>query len=137
MASRPEPLKRNVATLLDWSLVEKGIETRLQSSTSREHAFQSYILENVFGAFPDSTDEYIVDGGLDRGIDFIYIDHDARVINIASTKVVVEFKKAVRNFPDAAIDKIISFIDDLIHRRESLPIDTNPLLALKIKERMS
>ena len=134
MAVGPAPFKRNAATLLDWSLVEKGIETRLQSSPSREHAFQSYVLENVFGALPDTTDEYIVDGGLDRGIDFIYIDHDTRTINIASTKVVLEFKKAVRNFPGAAIDKIISFVDDLIHRRDSLLVDTNPLLALKIKE---
>jgi AIPR protein len=134
MAARPAPLQRNAATLLDWSLVEKGIEARLQNSPSRKHAFQSYVLENVFSVLPDTTDEYIVDGGLDRGIDFIYIDHDARSINIASTKVVVEFKKAVRNFPGAAIDKVISFVDDLIHRRESLLADTNPLLALKIRE---
>jgi hypothetical protein len=134
MAARPEPLKRNVATLLDWSLVEKGIETRLQSSPSREHAFQSYVLENVFGVLADAIDEHIVDGGSDRGIDFIYIDHDSRTINVASTKVVVEFKKATRNFPGAAIDKIISFVDDLIHRREDLLVETNPLLALKIRE---
>jgi len=134
MAMGATPLKRNVATLLDWSLIEKGIESRLPSSPSREHAFQSYVLENVFAVLPDATDEYIVDGGLDRGIDFVYIDHDARTINIASTKVVISFKKAVRNFPGAAIDKIISFVDDLIHRRESLLDETNPLLKLKIQE---
>ena len=134
MAARPAPLKRNVPTLLDWSLVEKGIESRLQFSPSREHAFQSYILENVFGVLADATDEHIVDGGLDRGIDFIFVDHETRTINIASTKVVIAFKKAVRNFPGAAIDKIISFVDDLIHRYERVLAGANPLLALKIRE---
>jgi hypothetical protein len=134
MANAAVALQRNVPTLLDWSTVEKGIETRQNSSPTRDHAFQSYVLENAFGVLPDSIDEHIVDGGLDRGVDFIYIDHEANVINIASTKVVVSFKKSVRNFPGAAIDKIISFIDDLIHRREKLLADTNPLLTLKINE---
>lgn len=134
MASTAIVLKRNVPTLLDWSIVEKGIEIWQHNSPSRDHAFQSYVLENAFGVLADSIDEHIVDGGLDRGVDFIYIDHEANVINIASTKVVISFKKSVRNFPGAAIDKIISFIDDLIHRREKLLADTNPLLALKINE---
>lgn len=134
MANTPLAINKNLATLLDWSMVEKGIETRLQFSPSREHAFQSYVLENEFGILPDSADEHIVDGGLDRGIDFIYIDHDSKLINIASTKVVVSFKKAVKNFPGAAIDKSIAFIDDLIHRREAMLQDVNPLLALKVRE---
>lgn len=134
MAEKVAALKKNVPTLLDWSIVEKGIETRLPSSPSREHAFQSYVLENVFGALPDTIDEHIVDGGADRGVDFIYIDHEANVINIASTKVVISFKKSLRNFPGAAIDKIITFIDDLIHRRERLLIDSNPPLAFKVNE---
>jgi len=68
MAARPAALGKNAATLLDWSLVEKGIESRLQTSPSREHAFQSYILENVFGVLADAADEHIVDGGLDHGL---------------------------------------------------------------------
>ena len=73
MAVRAAPrIKRNVPTLLDWSLVEKGIETRLQFCSSREHAFQSYVLENVFAILPDATDEHIVDGGLDRGNGFLF-----------------------------------------------------------------
>ena len=134
MAIGATPVRKNAPTLLDWSLVEKGIETRLSNSVSREQAFQSYVLENVFGVLADAADEHIVDGGLDRGIDFVYIDHDQRTINIASTKVVVAFKKAVRNFPGATIDKIISFVEDLIHRKESLLVETNPLLAHKIQE---
>lgn len=121
-------------TLLDWSLIEKGISNRLNSSPSREHAFHCYLLENVFGILPDAVDDYIVDGGTDRGIDVIYIDHESRIINLASTKVVSTFKKASHNFPGATIDKIISFIDDLLHRREVLLSESNILLRLKIEE---
>src|SRR5438270_12410220 len=103
MAATPAILKRNAPTLLDWSLVEKGIEERLQFSPSRDHAFQSYVLENVFGVLPDTADEHIVDGGLDRGVDFIFIDHETGLINIATTKVVLSFKKSNRNFSGAAI----------------------------------
>jgi hypothetical protein len=92
------------------------------------------LLENVFGILPDAADDYIIDGGSDRGIDFIFLDHEALTIDIGSTKVVSTFKKSRHNFPGATIDKIISFMDDLLHRREALLSDTNPLLRLKIEE---
>jgi hypothetical protein len=125
---------RNDPTLLDWSLVEKGISNRLDCSPSREHAFHCYLLENVFNVLPDAADEYIIDGGCDRGIDFIIVDHETRTIDIGSTKVVATFKKSQNNFPGATIDKIISFIDDLLHRRDALLSDSNPLLRLKVEE---
>jgi hypothetical protein len=128
------PLVRNDPTLLDWSLVEKGITNKLDSSPSREHAFHSYLLENVFNILPDAADDYIIDGGADRGIDFIIVDHEGRTIDLASTKVVASFKKSQNNFPGATIDKIISFVDDLLHRREALLSDCNPLLRLKVEE---
>jgi hypothetical protein len=56
---------RNDPTLLDWSLVEKGISNRLDSSATREHAFHCYLLENVFNILPDAADDYIIDGGSD------------------------------------------------------------------------
>jgi AIPR protein len=125
---------RNDPTLLDWSLVEKRISNRLDSSPSREHAFHCYLLENVFNILPDAADDYIIDGGSDRGIDFIIVDHECRTIDLASVKVVATFKKSQNNFPGAAIDKIISFIDDLLHRRDPLLSDSNPLLRLKVEE---
>nr|WP_166294847.1 AIPR family protein [Bradyrhizobium sp. 2S1]MCK7670501.1 AIPR family protein [Bradyrhizobium sp. 2S1] len=128
-------LTRNDPTLLDWSLVEKGISNRLDSSPSREHAFHCYLLENVFNILPDAADDYIIDGGSDRGIDFIIVDHESRTIDMGSTKVVATFKKSQNNFPGATIDKIISFVDDLLHRRDSLlTVDSNPLLRLKVEE---
>lgn len=125
---------KNDPTLLDWSLVEKGISNRLDSSPTREHAFHCYLLENVFNILPDAADDFIIDGGSDRGIDIIIVDHESRTIDIASIKVVATFKKSQNNFPGATIDKIISFVDDLLHRRETLLSDSNPLLRLKVAE---
>jgi AIPR protein len=128
------PSPRNAATLLDWSLIEKGISNRLDASPCREHAFHCYLLEHVFNILPDAADDYIIDGGSDRGIDLVIIDHESRTIDLASCKVVSTFRKSQNNFPGATIDKIISFIDDLLHRREELLVDCNPLLRLKVGE---
>jgi hypothetical protein len=92
------------------------------------------LLENVFNILPDAADDFIIDGGSDRGIDFIVIDHESRTVDLASIKVVATFKKSQNNFPGATIDKIISFVDDLLHRREALLADSNPLLRLKVTE---
>src|SRR5262249_50349148 len=59
---------------------------------------------------------------------------ESRTIDLASTKVVATFKKSQNNFPGSTIDKIISFADDLLHRREALLTDCNPLLRLKVEE---
>ncbi|WP_175361062.1 AIPR family protein [Bradyrhizobium sp. STM 3843] len=134
MSIRQVSFPKNGPTLLDWSLIEKGITTRSDFSRSREHAFHCYLLENVFNILPDAADDYIIDGGRDRGVDFIIIDHEARSIDIASTKVVATYKKSQNNFPGATIDKIISFVDDLLHRRDGLLADSNPLLRLKVEE---
>jgi AIPR protein len=134
MPVSPIASARNDPTLLDWSLVEKVISNRLDCSPSREHAFHCYLLENVFNILPDAADDFIIDGGSDRGIDFIIVDHESRTIDLATTKVVATFKKSQHNFPGATIDKIISFVDDLLHRRETLLTDSNPLLRLKVEE---
>src|SRR5215472_6405947 len=92
MSANPLAVVKNDPTLLDWSLIEKGISNKLDSSPSREHAFHCYLLENVFGILPDAADDYIIDGGFDRGIDFIVVDHELRTIDLSSTKVVATFK---------------------------------------------
>ncbi|MDI9849431.1 AIPR family protein [Rhodoblastus sp. 17X3] len=76
----------------------------------------------------------VVDGGHDRGVDIIYIDDDNRVINICSCKCVANFKKTKNNFPGDEIDKLISFIDDLLHHRDELLLAANAALATKIRE---
>jgi hypothetical protein len=121
-------------TLLDFSLVERGIKERSSDEVSRGLAFVQYVVETVFHIRPEDSAIHIVDGGQDRGVDIIYIDHENRIINICSCKVVAQFKKAHRCFPGDEIDKIVSFVDDLLYGREELLASVNGALAAKIRE---
>src|SRR5262245_51276308 len=110
----------NKPTLLDYSSVEQGLKAREPFARSREHAFQKYVLESVFSVLPEDVDQHIVDGGNDRGIDIVYVDHTNKTVNFCSTKTVDGFARSLKNFPGKEVDKIISFIDDLLHVRDRL-----------------
>jgi hypothetical protein len=121
-------------TLLDFSLVEEGIREHTIADVSRGMAFARYVVETVFNVPKANIDDHIVDGGQDRGIDIILIDHEQKIINICSCKSVINYKKSSRNFPGDEIDKIASFVDDLLYKRDSLLDSVNGALAAKIRE---
>lgn len=132
--SRRFSLVTSNPTLLDFGLVEKGISAHIGASESRDRAFAVYVLTNVFGLDASEVEVHIVDGGGDRGVDLIYIDHERRVINIGSCKVVATFKKSNRNFPGAEVDKIISFIDDIMFKNETIVNFSNGFVAAKVRQ---
>jgi hypothetical protein len=121
-------------TLVDYGLIESGIKTHCENGVGRGIAFANYVTQTIFGVPPDQVKDAVVDGGHDRGIDIIYIDESNRVINICSCKCVANFKKATHNFPGDEIDKIISFIDDLLFHRDEMLNSVNGALATKIRE---
>ncbi|QRM31343.1 AIPR family protein [Microvirga sp. VF16] len=121
-------------TLLDFSVVEKGIKARSSDEINRGPAFVQYVVETVFHIPPEDAALHIVDGGQDRGVDIVYIDHENQMINICSCKAVAHFKKSHRCFPGDEIDKIVSFVDDLLFRREELLESVNGALAAKVRE---
>ncbi|RWB12003.1 MAG: hypothetical protein EOQ40_33565 [Mesorhizobium sp.] len=130
----PKVVSATTPTILDFGVVESGIRERESTSVSRNIAFSRLALETVFGVSSTEADEHIVDGGDDRGIDIVYIDHNKRQINIASCKTVVSYKNSRRNFPGDEIDKIISFIDDLVLNRDEMLKTCNGPLCAKIRE---
>ncbi|MBA1140512.1 AIPR family protein [Mesorhizobium neociceri] len=130
----PKVVNATTPTILDFGVVESGIRERESVSVSRSDAFTRLALETVFGLPQPEVDEYIVDGFDDRGIDIVYIDHDNRVINIGSCKTVVSYKNSRKNFPGDEIDKIISFVEDLVLNREDMLKTCNGPLAAKVRE---
>lgn len=122
------------ATIIDFGVVETGIKERETDQVSRGLAFAKLVTESIFGITSQDVDEHIVDGGADRGIDIIYIDHSNRTINIGSCKTVLEFKNSHKFFPGEEIDKIISFVDDLLFHRDEMILGCNGRLAAKIRE---
>lgn len=124
----------HAATIVDFGVIESGILERSTEDIARNIAFSRLVLETIIGVPREETDDHITDGGDDRGIDFIYIDHDKKNIVIASCKTVAAFKNSRKNFPGDEIDKIISFVDDVLYRRESIFQSCNGKLAAKIRE---
>ncbi|AXO68189.1 hypothetical protein AGRHK599_LOCUS1456 [Rhizobium rhizogenes] len=122
------------ATIIDFGVVETGIKERETFQVSRGLAFAKLVTETIFGVPAKEVDEHIVDGGADRGIDIIYIDHNNKIINIGSCKTVLDFRNSHKFFPGEEIDKIISFIDDVLLHRDEIISSCNGRLAAKIRE---
>ncbi|MEM8529491.1 MAG: AIPR family protein [Chloroflexota bacterium] len=74
--------------------------------------------------------------GKDRGIDAVYINEDNGKANIHfyNFKYAYSFEKTQSHYPSGEIDKIISFINDVISKEEILLQQVNPILASKVEE---
>lgn len=128
-------------TIADFGVVEEKIrgcesaaDVHLPENKRRSNAFSRLVLETFFHVPSAETDEHIVDGGNDRGIDLIYIDHSNRKINIGTCKAVSNFKNSRKSFPAEIVDSIISFINDIMLHRDEILESVNGALSLKIRQ---
>lgn len=127
-----------MATLIDWSEVDLKIQaycSQFQYDT-RSMALTHIVLEHMFGMSPDEVDESITDGTQDRGIDAVVIPEGRQpaVIHLFQVKCVDAFEKADNNFPSTEIDKLLSFLADLLRKEAGMEITCNPLLWGKVQE---
>lgn len=130
----PRLVPAQKATIVDFGLVEGKIRERLTESVARSLAFTHLVAETIFDIASDEVEDHIVDGGGDRGIDIVFIDHNNRRINIGSCKTVSTYKNSQKFFPAEEIDKVISFVDDLLTHREDSFAACNPRLKFKVSE---
>ncbi len=130
----PKLVQQTQPTIIDFGVVETGIKERETDTVSRSLAFAHLVTETIFGVPKDEIEDHIVDGGGDRGIDVIYIDHDNRIVNIGSCKTVLDFKNSHKFFPGQEIDKIISFVDDILLHRDDILDRCNERLSFKVRE---
>lgn len=130
----PKIVPKTTPTIVDFGVVESSIRERETENVSRSVAFSILVLETVFSVPRPEVEEYIVDGFDDRGIDIVYIDHANRRINIGSCKCVLTYKNSGKNFPGDEVDKLISFVDDLLLLREDLLRTCNGSLCAKVRE---
>lgn len=121
-------------TAQDFALVEQKLRTITASGINRSLAFARYVCDQVFGIDPNEIDEHITDGADDRGIDIVYIDSENHRINIGSCKCVADYRKAKKNFPGKEVDKIITFVDDLLKRNETILLEANGKLSAAVRE---
>ena len=135
MAASPLRLRTlSQPTLVDFAVVESGVQKQLTEGRTRGVAFARYVLSAVFNIPDSEIGDHLVDGASDRGIDIIFIDHSNRRINLCTCKCVAAFDKSARNFPGKEVDKILSLIDDVILKNEGVLVEANGFLAAKIRE---
>lgn len=127
-----------MATLQDFSLIQTYVSKYQKDYklSSIEKAFSYLCLDSILNLQQDEIEESITDGGMDRGIDNIYIDTSDSIatIHIFNLKYTARFGKMKNNFPSSEIDKIINIIRQILDNDKKLQKETNPNLYQKIKD---
>ena len=91
-------------------------------------------LERFTGVDASELRACITDGGNDRGIDAVFIDHEDRRVQLFQFKCFRSFEKARSNFSGIEVDKILSFLQDLFGKRIRDGQSCNALLYQKCIE---
>nr|CAD6606015.1 abortive infection protein [Rhizobium sp. Khangiran2] len=128
-----------MATLIDFSTVSHKVEAWLDADlglAEPSKAFMPLMVATILDLSEDEAYDAITDGTWDRGVDALYVDErdGKNVIHIFQFKYVSTFNKAKVNFPSGEIDKILSFLSDLLDQDESIQGTVNPSLWEKVKE---
>lgn len=126
-----------MATLQDFSLLQTYVHKHQKdySFETPSKAFVYLCLDLILNLQDDEIEESITDGGMDRGIDAIYIDTSESIahIHIFNFKYSSKFEKIKSYFPSNEIDKVISIVKQILDQDKNLKKQTNPDLYEKIK----
>ncbi|MGN6155911.1 MAG: AIPR family protein [Sphingomicrobium sp.] len=128
-----------MATLIDYSTIDHKVEEWKDSDLGIVESSKAF-MPMMVAAILDITDEEaydaITDGSKDRGVDALFLDErdGKNVIHIFQFKYALEFSKTKSNFPSNEIDKILSFLSDLLDQEPTMQQSCNPILWEKVKE---
>ena len=128
-----------MATLIDFSTVTHKVDEWLDAELgidSASKAFMPLMVASVLDITAEEAYDSITDGGKDRGVDALFVDErdGKNTIHIFQFKYVSAFDRAKSNFPSNEIDKILSFLSDLLDRDAGMNKTCNPILWEKTKE---
>lgn len=106
-------------TILDWGVVESSIKSfsKQNAIPDRSMAFALMTLERLTGESASELKSCLTDGGNDRGVDAVHIDHTRHVVRIFQFKQYRHFEKSRNNFPGLEVDKLLGFLDDFLTKR--------------------
>lgn len=128
-----------MATLIDFSTVAHKTEEWVDAElgiTSSSKAFMPLMVSSILEVSTEEAYDAITDGGKDRGVDALFVDErdGKNVIHVFQFKYVGDFEKSKSNFPSGEIDKVLSFLTDLLDQDKSMEQSCNPVLWEKVKE---
>jgi AIPR protein len=120
-------------TTLDFGVVEARIAAQSPFETERNRQFARYVCTDFFQISDSDIDNCITDGANDFGVDVIYIDYNNKIINICNLKTVSKYKNSLSNFPSSELDKIYTFLDVVMYRKEDVSEKANQKISSFIK----
>lgn len=136
--------------LIDFSLINQPVKKLKDELDLKDEslAFMPFALTNILSLQYDEAIDCITDsnylknsgikegGGHDRGIDAIYIDdtNTTPKIYFFNFKYIKEFKNSNKNFPSNEIDKILSFVSDLMGQQDGFLETLNACLRAKVED---
>ncbi|MCB0028728.1 MAG: AIPR family protein [Anaerolineales bacterium] len=128
-----------MANRIDWSQIEARITAYqdIYACPTRSQALAYVVIETELGLDTDDIIDVITDGADDRGIDAIFINEDSEIaeVHIFQFKCTPQFEKTKNNFPSNEIDKVLSFIEDLMEaERDPFRATCNPILWDKVEQ---
>lgn len=128
-----------MATLIDFSTVSHKVEEWLDPELGIDtpsKAFMPLMVAAVLDITDEESYDAITDGGQDRGVDALYVDErdGKNTIHVFQFKYAGTFDKSKSNFPSGEIDKILSFLADLLDQDPSMELTCNSILWEKVKE---
>lgn len=128
-----------MANLLDWNTLDHKVKAYLDPNNGidiEQKAFPILMVSSLLSVSDEEAEDSITDGSKDRGVDAIFIDdrEGRNSIHIFQFKYVDTFENTKKNFPSGEIDKLVSFLDDLLDLNKSLEKTCNPILWNKVKE---
>jgi len=128
-----------MATLIDFSTVAHKTEEWLDDDlgiVKPSKAFMPLMVSSILDLSREEAYDAITDGGKDRGIDALFVDErdGKNIIHVFQFKYTREFEKSKSNFPSGEIDKILSFLSDLLDQDAAMEKSCNPILWEKVKE---
>jgi len=123
--------------MLDWGVVStayKGFSAEYGLTKQQDCPFVLFALETTLSLDIDDAKAAVTDGGQDRGIDAVVLDRDNSAVHLFQCKETKKFKPSDCNFPSTEVDKVLSFISDLLSGQLMKNHTCNSLLQQKVDE---
>jgi len=125
-----------MTTLIDWRQLEAKVEFNEKSwgYETRSIAQAHVLLETLLDLTPEEISDAITDGAQDRGVDAIYIEEQEKtIVHLFQFKYTPKFENSKNNFPSNEIDKMLSFVADMLSKEISMRNNCNPLIWAKVQ----
>lgn len=103
---------------LDWNALDTKIQSTLEDypDLDRSKILCAVSMSSILDISVDEAIDALTDGASDRGVDALFVDNrdDANDIHIFQSKCVDKYEKSQNNFPSNEIDKVVSYVNDLV-----------------------